>query len=146
MLNILVALDGSDHARSALELASDIAAKYGATLHLINAIESTELPDALRRYAQSEHIAGSAQRIYSSIAERILDTASAEAKEMGVKDVKPVVRNGDPAQQIVEYAKEAKIDMIVMGSKGLSDIQGLLLGSVSHKVSHLAPCTCVTVR
>jgi nucleotide-binding universal stress UspA family protein len=146
MFNILVALDGSDHARSALELASDIATKYGATLHVINAIESTELPDALRRYAESEHIEGSAQRLYLSIAERMLDAASAEAKELGVKDVKPVVRNGDPAEQIVDYAKEAKIDMIVMGSKGLSDIRGLLLGSVSHKVSHLAPCTCVTVR
>jgi len=48
MFNILVALDGSDHARSALELASDIATKYGATLHVINAIESNELADALR--------------------------------------------------------------------------------------------------
>jgi len=146
MLNILVALDGSAHAMSALELASDIAAKYGATLHLINAIESTELPDALRRYAESEHIEGSAQRIYQSIAERILEAASVRAKEMGVKKVKPVVRNGDPARQIVGYAEEAKIDMIVMGSKGLSDFRGLLLGSVSHKVSHLSPCTCVTVR
>lgn len=146
MLNILVALDGSDHATSALELASDIAAKYGATLHLINAIESRELPEALRHYADSEHIEGSAPRVYNIIAQRLLDTAGARAREMGVKDVKPVIRNGDPAQQIVDYAKEAKIDMIVMGSKGLSDIQGLLLGSVSHKVSHLAPCTCVTVR
>ena len=146
MFNILVALDGSDHARSALELASDIATKYGATLHVINAIESTELPDALRRYAESEHIEGSAPRIYTSIAERMLDAAGEEAKELGVKDVKLVIRNGDPAGQIVDYAKDAKIDMIVMGSKGLSDIQGLLLGSVSHKVSHLAPCTCVTVR
>jgi len=146
MFNILVALDGSDHATSALELASDIAAKYGATLHLINAIESAKLPEALHRYAKSEHIEGSAPRIYDVIAERLLDTAGAKAREMGVNDVKPVIRNGDPAQQIVDYAKEAKIDMVVMGSKGLSDIQGLLLGSVSHKVSHLAPCTCVTVR
>jgi len=76
----------------------------------------------------------------------MLDAASEEAKELGVKDVKLVVRNGDPARQTVDYAKDAKVDMIVMGSKGLSDIQGLLLGSVSHKVSHLAPCTCVTVR
>ena len=146
MLNILVAVDGSDHATSALELASDIAAKYGATLHVFNAIESTELPKALRRYAESEHIEGSTPRIYTVIAERLLDTAAAEARELGVETVKPVIRNGDPAQQIVDYAKEAKIDMIVMGSKGLSDIQGLMLGSVSHKVSHLAPCTCVTVR
>ena len=146
MFNILAAVDGSDHATSALELASDIAAKYGAALHVINAIQSTGLPEALRRYAESEHIEGSNPRVYTIVAERLLETAAAEAKELGVKTVKTVIRNGDPAQQIVDYAKEAKIDMIVMGSKGLSDIQGMMLGSVSHKVSHLAPCTCVTVR
>ena len=146
MLNILAAHDGSDHAISALELASDIASKYEATLHLLNSIEYARLPDGLRRLAASENIEGSEARIHHVIAERILETGRARALEMGAKDVKTVVRNGDPAQQIVEYAKEADIDMIVMGCRGLSEIEGLLLGSVSHKVNQLAPCTCVTVR
>jgi len=42
--------------------------------------------------------------------------------------------------------KEAHSDMIVMGSRGLSDLAGLLVGSVSHKVTNMAPCTCITVR
>ena len=43
-------------------------------------------------------------------------------------------------------SKHEKPDMIVMGRRGLSDLQGLLMGSVSHKVSHLADCACLTVK
>jgi nucleotide-binding universal stress UspA family protein len=56
------------------------------------------------------------------------------------------VEVGDPASAIVSVATAEKPDMLVMGSRGLGDIQGLLMGSVSHKVSHLAPCTVVTVK
>ena len=56
------------------------------------------------------------------------------------------VVGGRPADTIVAAAERDKADMIVMGSRGFSDLKGLLLGSVSHKVSHLAPCTCVTVK
>ena len=47
---------------------------------------------------------------------------------------------------IVAFAKDRGIDAIVMGSRGTGDMEGLLLGSVSHKVTSLAPCTCVTVK
>ena len=43
-------------------------------------------------------------------------------------------------------AKDRMVDAIVIGSRGLSDIKGLFLGSVSHKVGHLAECTCITVK
>ena len=146
MLNILAAVDGSEHAASALELASGIASKYGATLHLFYVIEYKDLPEALRRFADAEHIEGAPPHIHQLIAERVLEAGAVTARELGVDDVKTVVRVGDPAEEIVAYAKSAEIDMIVMGSRGLSDLRGLMLGSVSHKVSELASCTCVTVR
>jgi len=51
----------------------------------------------------------------------------------------------DPAKRIVEAAHEGA-DPIVMGSRGLSDLKGLFQGSVSHKVSSRAPCTCLMVK
>lgn len=144
--NILVAVDGSDHAERAIELAADIAAKYGATLHLINVIESAELPNQLRRFAESEHLSGGESQIYETIARQILDEAAERARNHGAEKITPVIGRGDVAEQILSYAKDNGIDFLVVGSRGLSGFKSMLLGSVSHKVSTLAPCTCVTVR
>jgi nucleotide-binding universal stress UspA family protein len=57
-----------------------------------------------------------------------------------------MLADGDPAQSILHLAKERGVDTIVMGSRGLSDIKGLFVGSVSHKINHLAECTCITVK
>jgi len=46
----------------------------------------------------------------------------------------------------LETAQSKSVDMIVMGSRGRGDLEGLLLGSVSHKLTHAAHCTCVVVR
>ena len=53
---------------------------------------------------------------------------------------------GDPVKEILRHAEEDAANLIVMGSRGLGDLQGLLMGSVSHKVSQLSPCSCITVK
>ena len=53
---------------------------------------------------------------------------------------------GDPAGRILDTAKNGGADLIVLGSRGLTDVASLLLGSVSHKVLHLAPCACLMVK
>ena len=53
---------------------------------------------------------------------------------------------GNPADQILAEAASEGVDMIVMGSRGLSDARALFLGSVSHKVANHAACTCITVK
>ena len=57
-----------------------------------------------------------------------------------------MAEEGDPARVIAEHAGLHKVDLIVMGRRGLGGLEGLLLGSVSHKVAQLAPCACLTVR
>jgi len=56
------------------------------------------------------------------------------------------IARADQARVILDEAQRTQPDMIVMGSRGLSDIRGLVVGSVSHKVSHAAPCHVVTVH
>jgi nucleotide-binding universal stress UspA family protein len=60
--------------------------------------------------------------------------------------VTTLLAGGDPADAILEAAKREKADTIVLGSRGLGDFKGLVLGSVSHKVAAHAECTCITVK
>jgi nucleotide-binding universal stress UspA family protein len=76
----------------------------------------------------------------------IINEAEDEARQNGIKNVETVQLAGDPAETIIEYAKDHGFDMIVIGSRGLGKVKGFLLGSVSSKVCHAADKTCVTVK
>ena len=167
---ILVPTDGSEHAVKAITLAADIAGKYQAKLVLLNVLQQGPLPESLRHMAEVEHLteapaqAGadlarapiptpitsakveSTRRVYEAIAKQVLDTGERLAKQQGVKKLEIVLEEGDPAKRILEQAEKSHANLIVMGSRGLSDIKGLLMGSVSHKVSNLADCSCITVK
>ncbi len=60
--------------------------------------------------------------------------------------IKSVVLIGNPAEQIVEYSMNNNFDMVVMGNRGLSDIKGIIMGSVSRKVRKLVECTFVSIK
>ena len=168
--SILVPTDGSEHAKKAVLLAADIAEKYGSRLVLLHVVSTGPLPESLVRMAEAEHItppptepiapspegrfpasAVVGQRddkpeIRRFVAENILATSRKVAEKKGVRDIHCVIGDGDPAEVILEHAKDGASDLVVMGSRGLSDLKGLLMGSVSHKVSQLSPCSCITVK
>lgn len=175
MRHILVALDGSDQAEKALDLAVDLASKYDAELVFVHVLSDKRLSDAERRLAEVEYldeIAGAADvagvlkdpdpraiaqrllhgsgvityRFRQTLGRRLMQSASRRAQQGGVGKVQELIEEGDPAETILRVAGERDADMIVMGSRGLGSAKGLLMGSVSHKVAQLAPCTCVTVK
>ena len=80
------------------------------------------------------------------MAEELLKAAETSANGQGAGEVERMIEIGDPTRRILAAAKARDVNLIVMGSRGLGDFKGLMLGSVSHKVSHAAECTCVTVR
>lgn len=80
------------------------------------------------------------------VGKQILGTVESEAKERGFKNVGKSVIKGDPAGVIINYAKEGDFYMIVIGSRGLGNVKGLMLGSVSNKVGHATDRTCVAVK
>lgn len=81
----------------------------------------------------------------TELAQLMLEEAREDAIKAGVAEVDLRVDVGDPARLILDVAKSEKADLIVIGSRGLSNIQGLVLGSTSYKVTHLASCSCLTV-
>jgi nucleotide-binding universal stress UspA family protein len=75
----------------------------------------------------------------------ILESMEQEFKKSGAINFKPMLIEGDPAETIVETAEEENVDVIIMGT-GKSKIDKHLLGSVSEKVVHSAPCTVLLIR
>lgn len=146
---ILVPTDGSEHAAKAVGFAGDLAGKYGAKIHLVHVVPDTgtsNIPPDVRSYARLEHVEATERDLIKSIAEEILLRAETQAREHGAGAVESTIALGAPAEQTLKLAGQMHADLIVMGSRGLGDLKGLLMGSVSHKVSQLAPCTCITVK
>jgi nucleotide-binding universal stress UspA family protein len=146
----IVAVDGSPMAWKAMELAATIAGTTDAALVLAHVIPIEPVPPGLEKWGEVEGVspdeARARVRAGRTIGDNITREAETRAKELGLENVSTKVIEGDVATHLVELAQDINADMIFLGSRGLSDLQGLFLGSVSHKVSNLAPCTCVLVR
>jgi nucleotide-binding universal stress UspA family protein len=138
--SIVVGTDGSAPADEAVRQATDLAGHEGARLHLVTAYPD---PQMLR-----ERMTGGAHTEtvdLREVADALLKRAARDALAKGV-DVETHVREGDPADVIIDIANEQHADLIVVGSRGLTGIKRYLLGSVSTKVSHHAPCSVMIVR
>ncbi len=172
--NILLATDGSDHAKRAAEVAGDIAATYGARLTILNVQplsltlqeletmpQTKRLPKAVRAdirklqdvllYAsESEEVplyyVPAPRSAIDALGEIIVNETAEIAKKKKVAKVECLAVEGDPAEKILEQAKKSKTDLIVIGTRGLTRIGEFVLGSVSHKVVHAAKCPCLTVK
>ena len=172
---IVVPTDGSAHAKKAIDLAADIASKYGARMVILHVLmrhtsesdieilsKENAMPASLEAkfkdlregyldMAAASYDAGPIailvpDEILSEVGNLILDNGRKRAESKGIKGVVTQLLDGPAADKIVAAAEKEKADMIVMGSRGLGNIAGLLMGSVSHKVSHLAKCTVVAVK
>ena len=93
-----------------------------------------------------EHLTGEPQYVLDDMTKEIMEAAKQAAAEAGVETVKTEIKVGPPARTIVDFAKRSEADAIVLGSRGLGDVEGALLGSVSHKVANLAAMTVIAVK
>ena len=146
---ILVAIDGSDHATRALELAAEIAERFGATLtvlHVMTETGSSAIPEEFEEFARLEHVRVTEYDLYKSAASAIVRAAADRVGVAGHPRPNTLIAEGHSAQKIIDVAEDIDADMIVMGRRGLGGVQSLLLGSTSHRVAHTAPCTVVTVK
>ena len=144
---ILIPFDGSVHSKKAILFAADVAQQHDSELFLIHVVKDKDIPPEILEYIESEKIDGGIGKVSAKlISEGIMKAAQQQVRDMGLKIAKSMVFRGDPAEEIIQFARNNDIDMIVIGSRGLGKIKGLLLGSVSSKVCQLAECTCVTIK
>jgi nucleotide-binding universal stress UspA family protein len=144
---ILLATDGSAISRKALAFSVEMATRYDAQLYVLHVIPNMEVPLEVIEYISAEDIDDSPASFYlEKIGQKIIQQSESECKLTGCNNVHTVVLRGDPADTIVDFAKDEKIDIIVLGSRGFRGLKGRLLGSVSRKVSHAAECSCLIVK
>jgi len=143
---ILAALDGSPHGLEAARHAIELAGYTGAELHLLTVTRPYRVSPRLRRYLEAENLLGEPKYVLDEMTDHIVSDAKNLAAQAGLTKVKSVVREGKPARTIVEYAQHNHIDLIVLGSRGIGEVEAALLGSVSQKVSFLARCGVMIVR
>jgi nucleotide-binding universal stress UspA family protein len=139
---ICCGVDFSDASRAAMETAADLARRMGAELVLLHAypIPGFTFPDGsvVASPAMMQELAEGA--------ERHLQAWRRDAEALGISGVKAEKAVGEPAREIVEYARGHAVDLLVLGTHGRSALEHALLGSVAERVVRKAPCAVLTVR
>jgi len=138
---ILVAVDFSEHASRALDAAIELAKRYGAPLDVVHAYHMPVLvgmPDEVA--LPPEFWTG----VKEAAATR-LEQSVARVRAAGVP-VTPHLCEANPTDAILDVARESGADLIVMGTRGLTGLKHVLLGSVAERTLRLAPCSVLTVK
>jgi len=138
MINkILIAYDGSDPSKKAIDYAISLAEKYCAEVTVLSVVRIPEVPDDVETEAIIDEATDSYRREFESFKTCFATLNLKAAFE---------VRVGHPADQVVSFADEIKADLIVLGHRGRSKISRWLLGSISRRVLSYAHCSVFLVR
>jgi len=154
---ILVPLDGSEYSMRALTIAGHIAKKFKARvtlIHIYSVVPIVQLPIMHEPTTQAASIIGPVvspatltemAEAPKKIGERILLEATEELKSRKIV-VETFLIEGNVVQEITRVAKEGNFDLVVMGIRGLSKIQELIMGSVSDGVIKQVQCPVLIVK
>lgn len=170
---IAVATDGSSTALRAVQVAADLAAKYDAEVIILHVLMWEEPKTILRRLAFVQHILDGKpedqissedvsvqsiiedlesrqikinEKLISVLGNKLIEQATLKCREYGVHSVKEEILEGDYADQIIAAVKRTDADAIVLGARGLGQLEGFLQGSVSQKVVRDVETTCIIVK
>ncbi|MFC4439511.1 MULTISPECIES: universal stress protein [Natrialbaceae] len=133
---VVVATDGSDSVNRAVDVALDLADRFDADVHALSVIDASEVdasPEQLREELRTA-------------LETTADAAIATVASRTNAEVTTAVREGRPAAEICEYAREVDADVLATGTRGRHGENRLLLGSVAERVVRRSPVPVLTVR
>ncbi len=134
---IMWATDGSEEADRALAVAKSLAFEGEKTLAIAHVVQkiATTGDSALAWYADEELVEDKVKRIASELSEEGLDVTLKVVKHVGHQ----------PAHTIADLARDVDADLIVVGTRGHGTLPGLMLGSVTQRLLHVAPCPLLVV-
>lgn len=125
--HVLLPTDGSDAAEVAIDEALGVAELTDATVHALSVVEDASYPPV------PDAAVATLDESMREVAEAALGEVRSRATERGL-EYQAAVKRGAPAEQILDYADAADVDLIVMGTQGRSNLDRVLLGSVTETV------------
>ena len=137
---VVIATDGSGSAQRAVEAALDLAAHFDATVHALYVVDAGEVestPDDVRDVLE---------RALATTGGRALTFVREAADADDADEVVTAVREGDPAEEVVGYARAHDADVVATGTRGRHGDHGFLLGSVAEEIVRNAPMPVLSVR
>ena len=137
---ILIATDGSEYTKEAVKKGLSLAKMLDAEvigLYVVDVSPIIPIPLDESSFPMVDFLRNEG--------EEVLEKLRKEAENVGIK-IKTIKKEGIPADEIIETAKEEDVDLIVIGSFGRSALEKLLLGSVAEKVIRHAPCPVLVIR
>lgn len=144
--NILVPIDFSEHSEKTIEYGTQLAAMVGACIKILHVLRIPEYPAAFYQGLYIEH-----EQVKSYVesgkreASAKLSLVTEQILSKGLK-ADPVLRVGNPFEEIVSAAKEMRVDLIVIGSHGSGGLGRFLLGSTAERVVQYASCPVLVVK
>ncbi|MEX0764151.1 MAG: universal stress protein [Nitrosopumilaceae archaeon] len=136
--SILVAVDGSESSKKAFDESVFLAQKCNSKLYVVHVVLDWEYGgDSAATFELIEELRTKGMEL--------LERCKNQAIKNNVQ-VETLLEQGDYAHEIIEVAKRKNCELIIMGSRGMSPIKELMLGSVSLKVMHHASCPVMVIR
>ena len=141
---VLVGTDGSASSFRAVTRAAEVANGMSATLLIVTAYRPMSPKE---RQAAADQLGSDAYKVQGSApAEAALSDAKEIALKAGATKVETMAIEGDPVDVLADAAAKNKIDLLVVGNRGLNSLAGRILGSVPQNISHRSPCDVLIVH
>ncbi len=147
MKKILVAFDGSKHAQETLDFTLDLAEKCGAKVTVLSVSHHATTPlGMIGTPVPGEILETYSKELMDSTAKLLAEAVEKAREKKPDLEIEPKLMEGRPADTIIQIAEDEKMDLIVIGSRGLSGLKRFFLGSVSNEVVNHAKCPVLVVK
>ncbi|GAA0249199.1 universal stress protein [Haladaptatus pallidirubidus] len=133
---VVIATDGSESVERAVTVALDLAYQFDAEVHTLYVVDAGEVESSPETLREELHAALESQG----------ETALESVRERADRDVVTAVREGNPAAEIREYARDHDADVVATGTRGRHGENRFLIGSVAERVVRSCPTPVMTVR
>ncbi|MEF2145433.1 MAG: universal stress protein [Desulfovibrionaceae bacterium] len=136
---ILLPVDDSEYSTRAAQMAAKMAKNFGAEVIVLSCYRIFKLPQ------MDDQTLGRAMDELVAARVDIIERQTAPLRELGVP-YETEIQGGRPSDLVPRFAQSQGVDMVIMGSKGRGDLEGLIMGSVTHKVMQSVKCPVLVVK